>query len=63
LLNAGDDLALMLQWAASEPEHVRTLASPIWRDEVGGSAGLKSLKDEYRRLKYLVTDLLLDNKI
>jgi hypothetical protein len=63
MLNAGKDLAAVLQaLEISEATLIR------WRAQYGGMKSeeakrLKSLEDENRRLKELVADLTLDNKM
>ena len=63
MLNAGKDLAAVLQ--ALETREA-TLAR--WRAQYGGikseeAKRLKALEDETRRLKEIVADLTLDNKM
>jgi transposase-like protein len=63
MLNAGKDLAAVLQ--ALEISEA-TLAR--WRAQYGGMKSeetrrLKALEDENRRLKEIVADLTLDNKM
>ena len=63
MLNAGKDLASVLQTLeVSESTYQR------WRNQYGGMKSeeakrLKQLEDENKRLKELVTDLSLDNKM
>src|SRR5436305_1094654 len=63
MLNAGKDLAVALQaLEISQSTYER------WRAQYGGMKAqkakrLKELEDENRRLKRLVADLALDNKI
>ncbi|QDT27534.1 Transposase [Gimesia panareensis] len=63
MLNAGKDLASMLQTLeVSESTYLR------WRNQYGGMKSeeakrLKQLEDENKRLKELVADLSLDNKM
>jgi putative transposase len=63
LLNAGKDLATVLQsLEISESSYLR------WRSQYGGmkaeeAVRLKKLEDENRRLKQLVADLSLDNQM
>ena len=63
MLNAGKDLATVLQ--ALEISEATLLR---WRAQYGGMKSeeakrLKALEDENRRLKELVADLTLDNKM
>jgi len=63
MLNAGKDLASVLQTLeVSESTYLR------WRNQYGGMKSeeakrLKQLEDENKRLKELVADLSLDNKM
>ena len=63
MLNAGKDLASVLQTLeVSESTYLR------WRSQYGGMKSeeakrLKQLEDENKRLKELVADLSLDNKM
>ena len=63
MLNAGQDLAAVLQTLeVSESTYLR------WRNQYGGMKSeeakrLKQLEDENKRLKELVADLSLDNKM
>ena len=63
MLNAGKDLASVLQiLEVSESTYLR------WRNQYGGMKSeeakrLKQLEDENKRLKELVADLSLDNKM
>ena len=63
MLNAGKDLASVLQTLeVSESTYQR------WRNQYGGMKSeeakrLKQLEDENKRLKELVADLSLDNKM
>jgi hypothetical protein len=63
MLNAGKDLASVLQaLEISESSYLR------WRSQYGGMKSeealrLKKLEDENRRLKQLVADLSLDNQM
>ncbi|HAW32795.1 MAG TPA: IS3 family transposase, partial [Planctomycetaceae bacterium] len=63
MLNAGKDLAAVLQaLEVSESSYLR------WRNKYGGMKSeeakrLKQLEDENKRLKELVADLSLDNKM
>jgi len=63
MLNAGKDLASVLQvLEVSESTYQR------WRNQYGGMKSeeakrLKQLEDENKRLKELVADLSLDNKM
>ena len=63
MLNAGKDLAAVLQaLEVSESTYLR------WRNQYGGMKAeeakrLKLLEDENRRLKEIVAELTLDNKM
>jgi len=63
MLNAGKDLAAVLQaLEISEPTLTR------WRQQYGGMKAeeakrLKELEDENRRLKQIVAELTLDNRM
>lgn len=63
MLNSGKDLAAVLQaLAISEPTLTR------WRQQYGGMKAeeakrLKELEDENRRLKQIVAELTLDNRM
>jgi putative transposase len=63
MLNAGKDLAAVLQ--ALE---VSQATFDRWRNQYGGMKAqearrLKELEDENRRLKHIVADLTLDNRM
>ena len=63
MLNAGQDLAAVLQKL-----EVSEATLDRWRKQYGGMKSeeairLKKLEDENRRLKELVADLTLDNKM
>ena len=63
MLNAGKDLAAVLQTLeVSESTYLR------WKNQYGGMKSeeakrLKQLEDENKRLKEIVADLTLDNKM
>jgi putative transposase len=63
MLNAGKDMAAVLQ--ALE---VSQATFDRWRSQYGGMKAqearrLKELEDENRRLKHIVADLILDNRM
>ena len=63
MLNAGKDLAAVLQALEVSQATLRSLAEPVRRDEGRGGQAAQGVEGENQRLKELVGELTLDNRM